>query len=180
MEQLEGESDRGCMLVVGAWLDELLGHLLEASIVSHGPTRKALFEEPNAPLATFSGRINLAHGLGLIAQDEYEALHQIRSLRNTAAHFEKKKLARGFITGFEDETVASQVRALKVLDKIIVEAVENEQPARWLFNMAGAVLVGRLMVRPKETKARTPAAMTDWARYWATFIEKNKDLEKSS
>lgn len=105
-ELVAKESDRGCILVVGAWLDELLGALLDAKLVPHKATLNDLFGGPNAPLGSFSARINMAHGLGLIAEDEWNSLHKIRGLRNIAAHFEKKGDGRGFLIDFEEPKVA--------------------------------------------------------------------------
>jgi hypothetical protein len=115
---IESESDRGCILVLGAWLDEALGELLRSLLVQHGQTLKDLFEGPSAALGTFSSRINMAHGLGLIARDEYTALHQIRDLRNAAAHFDKKGQTGAFVVDFGDLSISKQAEALAILERI--------------------------------------------------------------
>jgi hypothetical protein len=171
---IEKESDRGCILVVGAWLDELLAELIRTKLLDHKKTLDSLYDSPTAPLGTFSARINVAHALCLIAEDEWDTLHKIRGLRNAAAHFEKSKGGRGFILGFEDDTVAKQVKSFPILSAQIIESVTQDNPARWWFNIAGAVLVGRFMARIRAAGALpSPLKQTDWKSYWKTFIEKN-------
>ncbi len=84
------ESDKGCVIIIGSVLDELLGHLHEAYIAkSIYPSRKNIFGtlcNAYAPLSTFSGKIQLAYAYGLIDEGDYKDLELIRKLRNEAAH----------------------------------------------------------------------------------------------
>jgi hypothetical protein len=45
---LGAESDRGCLLVAAAWVDEMLAELIQARLVDHEKTMQSLFDEPNA------------------------------------------------------------------------------------------------------------------------------------
>lgn len=84
------ESDKGCVIIIGSILDELLGQLHEAHIAtSIYPSRKDIFGtlcNSFAPLSTFSGRIRLAYAYGLIDEGDYKDLELVRKLRNEAAH----------------------------------------------------------------------------------------------
>jgi hypothetical protein len=65
---LEDESPRGLTIVVAAFFDEKLGALL------------------GQPRGSFDSRINNALAIGLLTQNEYDDLHEIRKLRNAFAH----------------------------------------------------------------------------------------------
>jgi hypothetical protein len=45
-----------------------------------------LLSGPNAPLGTFSARINSAYAMGLIQSDEFHDLNVIRKIRNEFGH----------------------------------------------------------------------------------------------
>jgi DNA-binding MltR family transcriptional regulator len=89
LKELEAESDRGCILVAASALDVFLEELLKTRLVADQHTLKyavrALFE-PMGPLATFSAKIKLAYGLGLISRTDFTDLEKIRRIRNIASH----------------------------------------------------------------------------------------------
>lgn len=65
--------------------------------------------------------------------------------------------------------------AIDLLDSQIKESVKKvPKPARWLFNIAGGLLLGRLMARLKEQVQSTARPGTDWNAYWEDFIKKNQ------
>jgi hypothetical protein len=78
LESVANESDRGCALIVGAWLDEVVRELV-ASRLSPESDLKALFNGPSAPSGSFSSRILVAHCLGLIEKSEQQSLNGIHS-----------------------------------------------------------------------------------------------------
>jgi len=98
------ESDRGCVLSAAAYLENELGKLLKNVLVQDEKLYKALFEG-YGPLASFSARIDLAYGLGLIPPNERRDLHLIRKIRNTFAH------RTGEVT-FDDHDISSQCSEL--------------------------------------------------------------------
>ena len=79
------ESDRAAAIVAGAMLDEALRALLEARLVQPAKGR-SLLNGGNAPLGTYSARIDTAHQLGLISGYLARDLHIIRKIRNEFAH----------------------------------------------------------------------------------------------
>ena len=60
------------------------------------------------PLGTFSSRINLVYGLGLIREDQFEDLDTIRRIRNGFAHSHQP-------IGFSEQSLASLIGNLKQL-----------------------------------------------------------------
>jgi hypothetical protein len=95
------ESDRGCVLVAVAGLDEFAERLLRTHFKKacelRGDARDVkelqevtdfLFErEPLPPLGSFGIKIRLCYVLGLIPLDQYTRLKRFGKLRNDFAHF---------------------------------------------------------------------------------------------
>ena len=79
------ESDRGAALVAGAMLDEALKSLLAKRFVPPMKKDQDVLRR-DAPLSTFSARINAAYQMGLISSYLARDLHVIRSIRNEFAH----------------------------------------------------------------------------------------------
>lgn len=111
LRQLRRESERGCILVGAAVLDELLAELVAAHCVSAEAAHDLLgsFE---APLGTFSSRIALAYAMGLISRNERDHLERVRRLRNAAAHFERGK--RGFEVGFDSQSTQDSAISFEI------------------------------------------------------------------
>lgn len=105
---LEKESDRGAILILGAYLDEILGMIIRSATVSEDQGDALL--EHRQPAGDFSGRISLCQAFGLIDVTEAQALNLIRKIRNKAAHFEGK--GRGFDVLFDSPGTVDQVHAL--------------------------------------------------------------------
>jgi DNA-binding MltR family transcriptional regulator len=88
-KRLIEESDRGCVLLTTAFLDELLEQLHRTHIKSKAspPDKliKGLFTA-YAPLSTLSAKIKLARAYGLISHEDYLDLELLRDMRNSAAH----------------------------------------------------------------------------------------------
>jgi DNA-binding MltR family transcriptional regulator len=88
-KRLIEESDRGCVLLTTAFLDELLEQLHRTHIKSKAspPDKliKGLFTA-YAPLSTLSAKIKLARAYGLISHEDYLDLELLRDMRNDAAH----------------------------------------------------------------------------------------------
>lgn len=79
------ESDRGSVLIHASMLDDMLGQIINAYLISDQET-EALTDGFNAPLGTFSARILMAFSLGTISKEEYRELVLIRKIRNDFAH----------------------------------------------------------------------------------------------
>lgn len=87
-EELEkSSSDRSCVIVAAAYIDELLGYLFRYFLTSPSSEKedKELFPG-YGPLSSFSSKILLSYRLGLISNYEYRTLQIIRKIRNLFAH----------------------------------------------------------------------------------------------
>jgi DNA-binding MltR family transcriptional regulator len=134
-KELDAESDRGCILVAASALDVFLEELLRTKLVVDPHAVKyaiaALFE-PMGPLATFSAKIKLAYGLGLIDRSDFTDLEKIRRIRNIASH-EYSPMT------FESQEIIEISRTLKGAD----------------------LLVPHLPVREKKLGTNPPAGSTE-------------------
>ena len=97
VDELQKETDRGLPLVGAALIDEKLLNALESFFVE-GKSAKKILSAPNAPLGTFSSRIEACYSLALIDKFEYQEIGVIRKIRNEFAHakhglsFENEKI----------------------------------------------------------------------------------------
>ncbi len=87
VDSYRNESDRAAAILAASFLDNTLRQVLLAYMVDH-PRINDLFEG-DRPLATFSSRISLAFGLGLVTSDRHTDLSLIRKIRNHFAHSEE-------------------------------------------------------------------------------------------
>jgi hypothetical protein len=85
LRELQSESDRGLALVGASVIDDKLRATLKSFLVDCKAGTK-LLDEPSAPLATLSSRIDACLSLGLIDQFEYDEVTLIRKVRNAFAH----------------------------------------------------------------------------------------------
>src|ERR1700681_1012641 len=85
VDQLRAESDRGCVLVAAAFLDNALEVLIRAALIDDQKALDKLVEYPG-PCATFAARSDLAYCLGLIDTATHADLRTIRRIRNEFAH----------------------------------------------------------------------------------------------
>lgn len=97
---LSDESDRGLVLVGGAFLEKELEELLRvyltfgrSTLTPTSETTKelektsnSLFSFQGGPLATFTGKLNLTYVSGLLEQYEFNSLNRFIKLRNKFAH----------------------------------------------------------------------------------------------
>lgn len=87
-DELEkSSSERSCVIVAAAYIDELLGYLFRFFLSSPSSEKedKELFSG-YGPLSSFSSKIVLSYRLGLISNYEYKTLQIIRKIRNSFAH----------------------------------------------------------------------------------------------
>jgi DNA-binding MltR family transcriptional regulator len=89
LQELGTESDRGCILVAASALNVFLEEMLKAALIAEPHAVKhaidPLFEQMG-PIATFSAKIKLAYGLGLINKSDFTDLEKIRRIRNIVSH----------------------------------------------------------------------------------------------
>jgi DNA-binding MltR family transcriptional regulator len=85
-KQFGGESDRACVILVAAVMDECLTKMLKSKLVQISGNDDPLFDGNNAPMGTFGARISVAHRLGLISKKLHDSLDIVRKIRNDFAH----------------------------------------------------------------------------------------------
>jgi mannitol operon repressor len=85
LDELQRETDRGLPLVGAALIDERIQETLRSFFCVDRPSNK-LLDSANAPLGTFSSRIQACYSLGLIDDHEYAEIELIRKIRNEFAH----------------------------------------------------------------------------------------------
>jgi len=103
---LRKETERGCVLVGAAFLDEKLKELINKVATGSNKAKKELFDAMG-PLGSLSAKINLAYCFGLISQEARHDLHTIREIRNKFAHLSVSMSLR-------DEQFANKLKNLKL------------------------------------------------------------------
>lgn len=106
IEEFNKESDRAAVILVASLLDESLTSLLRSFFVPDASSSDELFDGVNAPIGTFSSKINIAYRLGLISNIFCRDLHLIRKIRNQFAH-------NVFGCSFENGSVMSRIDDLR-------------------------------------------------------------------
>lgn len=138
--------DRHQAIVAGVDLEESLGRLLAAFMADHKPARDLLRQ---GSAGNFSGRINLAHALGLISRDEFRDLHTMREIRNRFAHG-KEQLC------FGDEEIRVLCDKLLTIRKNVLESLEPLS-----VYMSSSVVLGELLVQRQFLAERQKRIVPD-------------------
>ncbi|MDO8715109.1 MAG: hypothetical protein Q7K13_11675 [Polynucleobacter sp.] len=83
--RLHGLNEQGLVLTLAAFADDSLRELLLSYMFDNAATKK-LVSGFDAPLGTFSAKINAAFSLGLITPGQYSDLEHTRKIRNIFSH----------------------------------------------------------------------------------------------
>lgn len=84
---LETESDRGCALIAGSFLENTLEITIDWFLADCGePFWKSLHNGTDAPLSTFSAKIKMARALGIYDEPVQKAFETVKDIRNAFAH----------------------------------------------------------------------------------------------
>ncbi len=111
---IRAESVRAKVILSACYLDELLHQLIEIALKPNSSKEDALLDGPQAPLASFSAKVELTARLGLISEDIKSSLHLVRKIRNEFAH----KLAN---CDFSNDKIASWNNELHKFNDIASE-----------------------------------------------------------
>jgi hypothetical protein len=125
-KSLGSETDRGCALMAAAYIDSLLGKLLEAYLIEDAALVPALFGA-YGPLGTFASRTDLAYGLGLINKQTRKQITHIRKIRVEFAHTYEP------IT-FEYPPIRDRCRELTLSEKVDTPRKRFTLPAHCLIS----------------------------------------------
>jgi DNA-binding MltR family transcriptional regulator len=86
------ESPRAYIVLIVAYIDDLLGKLLSKKLVVLSSDEDSLFSN-YGPMYNLGPKIDLAYRMGLISRELSWSLHQMRKMRDDCAHSHTK---RGF------------------------------------------------------------------------------------
>ena len=142
LDELNKESDRGLALVGAAFIDEKLSNTLKSYFCEVDATDK-LLSGANAPLGTFSSRIEACFALGLIDEFEYREINLIRKIRNVFGHS-----IHGMI--FKDEKIKGLCSSLK--SDLPEGANYSITDSRFRFKNAIVCIALRIYYRPDWVK----------------------------
>jgi hypothetical protein len=135
-KELSGESERACSIVGIAYIDDLLGQVIEHYLLENKEAYKELLnpENINAPLSSFGARISAAYGIGLISKSDLDALRKLKKVRNLFAH--------NINLSFRDDEVKPHCIRVKQLLKDLHYTSDSPSP-REIFQSAIANYSGR-------------------------------------
>jgi len=148
---VDNESARGKILILTAYLDELLSELVYYSTVNEKAAKKLL--DYKGPAGDFDSKITLCAAFALLHEDEEKALNAIRKIRNKAAHFDKK--GQGFDVLFDAEKTYGQVVNLGAALNLGRPSREPEEVEDF-FVMSCRMLAMKLMIRGMEVTRPEP------------------------
>jgi mannitol operon repressor len=159
LQELQRETDRGLPLVGAALIDERLQETLRSFFCVERPSDK-LLDSANAPLGTFSSRIQACYSLGLIDDYEYAEIELIRKIRNEFAHAKHG-------TSFRTEKIKGLCSTLR--SDLPEGGGYPTKDARFRFTNAVISIVTRLYYRPdyvalerRKPKTWTPENEGKW------------------
>ena len=156
---VEGESDRGAILILATYLDELLADLIRTACVSAEIADDLL--DVRRPAGDFESRISLCLAFGLIHPADAAALQAVRKIRNSAAHFDKK--GRGFDVLFDSDATIDQVANLSSAVNLVMQSREAES-VKGMFIVSCRLLATHIMLRGALTRrAEVPQTIKEGA-----------------
>lgn len=158
-ELVKNESDRGAILILSAYIEEILGLLLQSICVTEKHGQKLI--ELNSPAGDFDSKRVLCAALGLISDDEDKAIKIIQNIRNKAAHFDRK--GRGFDVLFDSAPTVNQVVELSKSLNTKLNSKEASD-VKEHFNSSCRLLATKLYVRlPRIRRMVQPKSNKDEA-----------------
>ncbi|MVN77816.1 hypothetical protein GO988_15905 [Hymenobacter sp. HMF4947] len=147
---LEKESDRGVILILAAYIEEILGLIISDACVS--PTNAVTLLRHGEPAGTFGARLLIAEAFGFIQDAEATGLKKLQKIRNKAAHFERN--GRGFDVLFDSASTVDHVVALAdlfgyekpqrepvILRKLFIDVIQT---------LAFSLLIRRMNMQPAQ------------------------------
>lgn len=169
---LETESDRGAILIIATYIEEILGLLIAAGCVSDTLADNVL--KHGQPAGTFDSRMLLAQAFGMIHDEDIKGLRIIQKIRNKAAHFDRS--SRGFDVLFDSPATADQVVELS---SHFYEKLTDRSPlaVRLSFIESARNVANRLLMRRQDIKRPTALKSTQELIAEALAIQADTPLD---
>lgn len=83
---MDSESDRGCALVAGCFLETAVQMSIESNLIEEKAVVNAVFEGATAPASSFSAKIKIASALGMFGPVTAQRIGVVKDIRNAFAH----------------------------------------------------------------------------------------------
>ena len=138
VDDIQKEPDRGVPIVACAFLDEVLGKLLEAYFISDSKITKKLLIYPG-PLSHFSAKIDIVYCMGLIPQKTYADICLIKNIRNQFSHSH-------YPVDFQDKKISELCNALNFA-KITLERMPCSPSARSKFEISAISVINTILMK---------------------------------
>jgi hypothetical protein len=165
------ESERAAVILIGARLDYLLGHLLSEFLLPNTGSGDELLGSERA-LGTFGSRIHAAYRLGLIDADFARALNIFRRLRNDFAHETAGRTLNEGPTRDRVRELVAPVARYQMFMKVRQTFFKDKSEMIADFFSVSALLVGRLENACRGVNRVTnTSAYTLVPRMWRTEKE---------
>jgi len=152
LHELDNQTDRGAALIAAAMVDVALGRCMRCRLLYFDNCVDVLFENEGAPLGTFSARIKMARGLGVIGPLTESHLNSVRRVRNQFAHSPLK-------IDFTNELIAAEI------DKLLPDNNPSWHP-EWTTQRRRYIGTASLIMSALET--RTEQHINDTHDLWLT------------
>jgi len=153
VDELAGESDRGCALLASSWLENATKDLIRCGLFadSNGKELKEVFSG-SGPFSSFFSCINVCYLSGRISKSERRALHFIRDIRNDFAHNDKLDLT------FDEDAISNRCAELRNLP--IFPDTTFSSDNKMFFCQASAKLI-IFLAHIRRSQVVTPDEMLD-------------------
>ena len=83
IELLRGQDDRSCVIMIAARIESLLESAIDRRLIDPQNRNRS------GILSNLANTINLSYRLGILHATHADALHALRRIRNSAAHFDE-------------------------------------------------------------------------------------------
>ena len=139
---IDDESDRGCVLIAAAFIEDQLEQLLRGRFCDSRHCQKHSVNELfrlMGPLSSFSAKTHMAYALTLISKNDFTAINSIRKIRNDFAHkFEE--------ASFEDRQTRDHVSNIAEFALTEKQADATKKDVKLMFVTSVGSLIARLSV----------------------------------
>lgn len=157
LKEVFGASERAGAIVAAAQVEDALASAIRGRLRELSPSQDdAVFEGMNAPLNTFSAKIELGFALAIYGEPVAEDLRAIKAVRNRFAHVIAAR-------SFHDSHVSRQCMKLHCPAFLAAEkgGEEEQDPRARYQSTVGQLFMGLALIGANPARPRSPAK---WAQ----------------